>query len=266
MIIIKSKQEIDIMRQGGKILASVLLALEKEVKPGVTTQYLDEFAEKMIYKNGALPAFKGYQGFPNALCASVNEEVVHGLPSERKLAEGDIIGLDLGVIFPPERCSSCSMMGGCGQQRGMYADAAITVAVGRVSPEAEKLIKAAKGALEVAIDLVKPGRKLNDISKAIQKYAEEAGFSVIRDLVGHGVGFDLHEEPTIPNFDFSPKDKIILEEGMTLAFEPMLSAGKPKIKKSSDKFGFRTADKSLSSHFEHTIAVTKDGCEVLTKM
>lgn len=266
MIKIKTKDEIEIMRQGGKILAFVLSEVAKAVKPGVTTKYLDELAESLIYEKGALPGFKSFQGYPATLCTSVNEEIVHALPSERKLKEGDIIGLDLGVLFPPERCGSCSMAQGCAGQQGMYTDSAVTVPVGKISPEAAKLIEAARGALNTAIAKIKPGRKISEISRTIQNFAEGAGFSVIRELVGHGIGCELHEAPEIPNFAGSNFKDVILKEGMVLALEPMVSAGTHKIKKSKDKFGFETEDKSLAAHFEHTVAVTKDGCEVLTKI
>lgn len=266
MIPIKTENEIEIMRQGGKILAFVLSEVAKAVKPGVTTESLDELAERLIYEQGALPGFKGWQGYPASLCTSVNEEIVHALPSERKLKEGDIIGLDLGVLFPPERCGSCPMAQGCEGQQGMYTDAAMTVPVGKISSEAGKLIEAARGALNVAVGKIKPGRKLSEISGAIEKYVKTAGFSVIRELVGHGIGCELHEEPEIPNFVGGNFKDIVLKEGMVLALEPMVSAGTHKIKKSKDKFGFETEDKSLAAHFEHTIAVTKDGCEVLTKI
>lgn len=266
MIKIKTENEIELMRQGGRILASVLSNLAKEVKPGVETKYLDEVAEALIYQYGALPAFKGHDGYPAALCASVNEQIVHGVPSDRKLLKGDIVGLDLGIIWPPENCSHCAMSHGCSSQRGMFTDAAITVAVGEISQEAEKIIKAAKGALSVAVETVKSGRKLSEVSSAIEKYVKEQGFVPIRELVGHGVGHQLHEEPEIPNFKASWMKDVVLKEGMTLAIEPMISAGTYKIKKSKDKFGYMTEDSSLSAHFEHTVVVTKNGCEILTKI
>jgi len=266
MIKIKSENEIELMRQGGKILATVLSEVAKAVKPGVTTESLDELAERLIYSQGALPGFKGHDGYPAALCTSVNEEIVHALPSERKLKEGDIIGLDLGVLWPPERCSACPMGGGCGGQQGFYTDAALTVAVGEISPQTARLIETAHGALGVAIDKIKPGRKISDISGAIQKYTEDAGFSVIRELVGHGVGCELHEEPEIPNFISNHFKDAVLKEGMVLAIEPMISAGQSRVKKSKDKFGYETEDKSLAAHFEHTVVVTKEGYEVLTKI
>ncbi|MBU1102217.1 type I methionyl aminopeptidase [Patescibacteria group bacterium] len=266
MISIKIKDEIDIMRQGGKILAFVLSEVARAVKPGVTTKYLDELAESLIYEKGALPGFKDFQKYPATLCTSINEQIVHALPSDRKLKKGDIIGLDLGVLFPPEKCSTCSMAQGCGGQQGMYTDSAVTVPVGKASPEAKKLIEAARGALNVAVVRIKPGRKLSEISEAIEKYVGAAGFSVIRELVGHGIGCELHEAPEIPNFAGGNFKDIVLKEGMVLALEPMVSAGTHKIKKSKDKFGFETEDKSLTAHFEHTVAVTKYGCEILTKI
>lgn len=266
MIKIKNENEIELMHQGGKILASVLSNLEKEVKPGVETKYLDELAESLIYQYGALPAFKGYDGYPSALCTSVNEQIVHGVPSDRKLLKGDIIGLDLGVIWPPENCGHCAMNHGCPSQRGMFTDAAITVAVGKISQEAEKIIKTAKEALRVAIGTVKSGRKLSEVSAAIEEYVKGQGFVAIRELVGHGVGYELHEDPEIPNFKASWMKDVVLKEGMTLAIEPMISAGDHKIKKSKDKYSYDTADNSLSAHFEHTVVVTKNGCEILTKI
>jgi methionyl aminopeptidase len=266
MIPIKTQQEIEIMRQGGKILASVLSQVAQAAKPGVTTQFLDELAERLIYEHGALPGFKGFDGYPAILCTSVNEEIVHVLPSERKLKEGDIIGLDLGVLFPPERCGSCSMSQGCGGQQGMYTDAAATIAVGKISSEASKLIEVASGALNSAIEKIKPGQKLSEVSRAIQNYVEKQGFAVIRDLVGHGVGCDLHEAPEIPNFASDRFADVELKEGMVLAIEPMISNGGHKIKRSKDKFGYETEDKSLAAHFEHTVAVIKGGAEILTKI
>jgi len=247
-------------------LASVLSSLAKEVKPGVETRHLDEVAESLIYQYGALPAFKGYDGYPTALCASVNEEIVHGVPSDRKLLKGDIIGLDLGIIWPPENCAHCAMNHGCSSQQGMFTDAAITVPVGEVSQAAEKIIATTREALRVAIETVSPGRKLSEVSSAIEKCAKERGFVPIHDLVGHGVGYALHEDPEIPNFKAGWAKETVLKEGMTLAIEPMISAGSYKIKKSKDKYGYLTEDGSLSAHFEHTVVVTKNGCEILTKI
>jgi methionyl aminopeptidase len=267
MVSIKTPKEIEIMRQGGEILASVLNALAKETKPGVTTEWLNELAEDLILEKGALPAFKGYQGFPSALCVSINEQIVHGLPSERKIEEGDVVGLDLGVLFPPEHCGGCPFSGGCAGEPGLYTDAAISIGAGKISAESKKLIEATKGALDAAIDLVKPGRKLSEISAAIQKYAQDRGFNVIRELVGHGVGKEIHEDPEIPNFSEGWQgEEIILKEGMTLAIEPMLSAGGYQIKKGKDKSSYETKDGSITAHFERTVVVTKNGCEILTKI
>ncbi len=270
MIKIKNEIEIELMRQGGKISAQVLDELAKKIKPGITTKELDELAENLIYRHGALPGFKGFNDYPATLCTSINEEIVHALPSSRKLREGDIIGLDLGILYPPEHCASCSLSSAsCGSQRGLYTDAAITVAVGKVSSGAKKIIAAAKEALAVAIDKIKPGRKLSEVSAAMEAYVQKQGFSVIRELVGHGVGYELHEDPEIPNFNFTNNRQfkdVVLSEGMTLAIEPMVSAGSHKIKKSKDKFGYLTEDDSLAAHFEHTVVVTDKGCEVLTKI
>ncbi len=265
MIVIKSPQEIQIMREGGWLLGKILDAVAAEAKPGVTTKHLDKVASDLVLACGAKPAFLGYQGFPAALCTSVNEEVVHGAPSERKLKEGDIVGLDLGILYPVGQCHHCPMGATCNpENKPFYTDAAVTVAVGKISPAAQKLIDAAKKALDIAIEKIKPDVPLGDVSHAIQKYIEGEGFSVVRDLVGHGVGAQLHEDPEIPNFG-QPGQGPILKEGMTLAIEPMITAGDWKIKLAGDGFAYKTADKSLSAHFEYTVAVTKDGCEILTK-
>ena len=176
MISIKTPKEIEIMRQGGKILASVLSALAKETKPGVATEWLNQLAEDLIFEKGALPAFKGYQGFPSALCVSINEQIVHGLPSKRKIKEGDVVGLDLGILFPPEHCGGCPFSQGCQGEPGMYTDAAISVGAGKISEQSKKLLQTTKGALDTAIDLIKPSRKLSEISAAIQKYSESRGY------------------------------------------------------------------------------------------
>lgn len=274
MIFIKTQREIETMQIGGRILAEILDKVAKAVKPGITTAELNKFTEELIQKAGAVPAFKNYQNFPAALCTSINEEIVHGVPSERKLKEGDIIGLDLGILYftrrnfseggPVENCFTCPMAKhNCNSAPGLFTDSAVTVAVGKVSLQAEKLISVAKKALEIALAQVKPGKHLGDIGYAIQKYVESEGFSVIRDLVGHGIGKELHEDPEIPNFG-QPGTGIELKEGMTLAIEPMVAAGKHHIKKIKDGFAYETLDKTLTAHFEHTVAVTKDGCQVLT--
>lgn len=266
MITIKTREEIELMRQGGKILAEVLDEVAKKIQPGITTAELNKIAEDLILRKGAAPAFKGYHGFPSALCVSVNEEVVHGVPSQRELKNGDIVGLDLGIIYPPELCFSCPFSSGnCGDTPGLFTDAAITVAVGEIDASAKRLINVAKRALEIGLEQIKPSAYLGDLGFAIQSYVESEGFSIIRDLVGHGVGKELHEEPEIPNFG-KAKTGLKLQEGMTLAIEPMVAMGKYHIKKGKDGFAYETADKSLSAHFEHTVVVTNDGCEILTKL
>jgi methionyl aminopeptidase len=258
-IIIKTQKEIEIMRRGGKILAAVLSNLADFVRPGVSTGELNELAEKLIKENGGEPSFKNYRSspedtpFPTTLCASINEEVVHApaLPS-RTLKEGDIICLDLGLKYPAGK-------------DGLFTDAALTVPVGKISSEAEKLIAVTRQALEVGIAEVKPGNFIHHIAKAVQKYVESQGFSVVRDLVGHGVGHKVHEPPRVPNF-FDPKFKEVeLKEGMTICIEPMVCAGTLEVKTLSDGWTVVTADGKFAAHFEHTIAVTKDGHEILTK-
>jgi len=253
MIYIKTKEEIDRMREGGKILAKILKEARREVKPGITTKELDILAEKKILQAGGKPSFKGYQDakgniFPTALCTSVNEELVHGIPSSKRiLKEGDIIGLDLGMVY-----------------KGMYTDAACTVGVGKISLKAQKLIDVAEGALEVAIKTIKPEITLGDLGYAIQSFVEKEGFSVVRQLVGHGVGKAVHEDPQIPNFG-KPGKGLELKEGMTLAIEPMVSAGDWKVNFSKNGWTAVMADGSLSSHFEHTVAITQSGVKVLTR-
>jgi len=266
MIPIKTEQEIKIMQEGGWLLAKILQALAEKVRPGVTTSELDKVAQDLVFACGAKPAFLGYQDFPATLCTSINEQVVHGVPLARRLEEGDIIGLDLGILYPFGKCSHCAMGATCNpENKPFFTDAAITVAVGDISGEAEKLIKVAKTALGAAVEKIKPGAHLGDVSSTIQKYVESEGFSVIRQLVGHGIGEKLHEEPEIPNFG-EPGEGPILKEGMTLAIEPMIAAGNYKIKLGQDGFAYETVDKSLAAHFEHTLAVTKEGCQVLTQV
>ena len=254
MISIKTQNEIAIMHQAGKALAAIMKKIKAEAKPSVATKDLNKLAEELIFKSGLRPAFKGYQGYPAALCASVNNEVVHAVPSKRKLQEGDIIGLDLGIFYPIDNLGT-----------GFYSDMAITVGVGNIDPEAGRLVRVAKKALKRAITRVKPGKTLGDIGQAVQSYVESQGFSVVKELCGHGIGKQLHEAPEIPNFGQRHKGQE-LKEGMVLALEPMINAGDYKIKKSADGYGFETADGSLSAHFEHTVAVTEKGCTVLTEM
>ncbi len=257
MVIIKTSEEIALIREGGKILARILEDLGKAVKPGIKTIELDRIAESLVFKYGAVAAFKNYKpdfnhkdqaGYPASVCVSVNEEVVHGIPGNRVLQEGDIVSLDMGVLY-----------------KGYYTDAAITVGAGKISPIARKLIDVTKKSLEFAIAETKIGNRLGDIGWAAQSYAEKNGFSVVRDLVGHGVGKFIHEEPEIPNFG-RPGTGLELKEGMVLAFEPMITAGNYKVKTLADGWTIATCDKSLSAHFEHTVAVTKNGAEVLTRL
>ncbi|MBZ9571842.1 type I methionyl aminopeptidase [Patescibacteria group bacterium] len=248
MISIKSKEEIEIMREGGKILAKIMKKLERLIKPGITTKELDRVAETLILKLGAKCSFKGYQDFPACLCTSVNEEIVHVAPKNRVLKKGDIISLDLGNFF-----------------KGYHTDMAITVPVGKVNPEIQRLIRITKKALKRGIKKVRPGNKIGDISNTIQRYVESQGFNVIRDLCGHGIGKNLHEDPQILNYG-KRRTGSEIKEGMAFCLEPMVTIGDWKIKKSEDSYGWETADSSISCHFEHTIVVTKEGGEILTKL
>lgn len=250
---LKSAAELGYMRDAGRIVRDILVELRKAVRPGVSTFELDQLAEDLTYKNGAKPAFKGYRGFPCALCASVNDEVVHGIPSKKRvLKEGDLMKVDFGVIY-----------------RGYYGDSAVTVPVGKVSLASAKLIDTTREALEAGIAAVKDGNRVSDIGAAVQKHAEAAGFSIVRDFVGHGIGRALHEEPKIPNYDFTHSaDGLMhnprLRPGMVLAIEPMVNAGGPKVKVLSDDWTAVTVDHAMSAHFEHTVALTEQGVEVLT--
>jgi methionyl aminopeptidase len=249
MVILKSKDEIEKIRSACRIVAMVLSELKSQVKPGRTTAELDQSAERMIRKLGAKPAFKGYRGFPATLCTSVNEEVVHGIPSQRALKEGDIIGLDLGAIVD-----------------GYYGDAAITVPVGGPIPaETDRLIRVTEESLYRGIQQIEVGRRLSDISHAVQEHVEKAGFSVVTDFVGHGIGRNLHEDPQIPNFG-EPGQGIRLRPGMTLAIEPMVNMGSNAVKILEDNWTAVTQDGTLSAHFEHTVLVAESGPEILTRL
>jgi len=248
MIIIKTEEEIKIMAEGGEILAKIMKELEKKVRPGITTKELDRLAESLILKSGAKCSFKGYQEYPNCLCASLNEELVHVVPSDRILKEGDIISLDLGLFY-----------------RGFHLDMAVTLPVGKILPEAQRLIRVTKKALKRGIKKVRPGNTFGDIGNTIQRYVESQGFNVIRELCGHGIGRELHEEPKVLNYGKRHSGPEI-KEGMVFCIEPMVTIGDWKLKKTADGFGYQTADNSLSAHFEHTIAVTKDGCQILTEL
>ena len=247
MIVCKSPAELERMRAANALVAEVLAELARMVSPGVTTRDLDAKAEKLVRDGGAEPAFKGYRGYPSTLCASVNEQVVHGIPSARPLDEGDIISLDMGVKL-----------------NGYYGDSAVTVPVGRVSEQAETLLRITREALEKGIVQVRLGGRISDIGHAIQQHVEAHGFSVVREFVGHGIGAALHEEPQIANYG-EPGRGPRLAEGMTLAIEPMVNAGRPAVKVLSDGWTAVTKDGSLSAHFEHTVAVTKNGPLVLTR-
>jgi methionyl aminopeptidase len=268
MIIIKNKKQIEIMRQGGKILAEILNEVAKAVKPGITTKELDELAQELIFAYGGKPAFLGYQGFPAALCASVNDVIVHAAPKGDKLKESDIVGLDLGILYPFKDCAGCFMLRNCPPKKkieGLYTDMAITVPVGKISKKAQKLIDTTKQSLEVGLKEVKPGNHIGDIGFAIQQFVESQGFSIVRNLVGHGVGKEVHEPPQIPNFGKKGEGEK-LKPGMTLAIEPMVAVGGYELEKTEDGHGFRVKDKSLTAHFEHTIVVTESGYDVLTKI
>ena len=248
MITIKTKKEIEIMREGGQILAWVMRELEKLTAPGIITRDLNRAAENLILKHNAKPSFKGYQGFPCALCVCVNEELVHCIPCSRKLKEGDIVSLDLGVFY-----------------KSFHTDMAVTLPVGRVSPEARRLIKITKKSLKRGIKKVRPGNTFGDIGNTVQRYVEGQGYGIVRDLCGHGIGRDIHEDPQILNYG-KRKTGPEIKSGMTFCIEPMVTAGDWQIKKSKDNFGLQTKDNSLCCHFEHTLAVTDSGCEILTSL
>ncbi len=246
MIKLKSSNEIKLMREAGKIVAEVLELMEKMVKPGVTTAKLDNAAEKTIRKYGAEPAFLGYNNFPASICASVNNEVVHGIPSLRRLKEGDIISIDVGSY-----------------RQGYYGDAAATFAVGRITPETQALIDVTRTSLQKAIEKMQSGSRLSDISHAVQVYVEQNSMSVVRNYVGHGIGEQMHEEPQVPNFG-APGRGPLLQPGIVLAIEPMVNAGSWEVEVLDDQWTVVTSDGSLSAHFEHTVALGENGPEVLT--
>jgi methionyl aminopeptidase len=246
-ITIKSEREIALMRQAGKIVAVVLAKLVEAVQPGLKTKELDIIAEREIRNLGGIPSFKGYHGYPASVCVSINDEIVHGIPGERVIQNGDIVSLDLGAIY-----------------QGYQGDAARTAGAGSVSLKAEALIQATQGALEAGIRKARKGNRLGDISAAIQSYAESRGFSVVREYTGHGIGRNMHEEPLIPNFGVSGTG-MILKRGMTFAIEPMLNAGDWRTRvDTQNKWTVSTIDGSLSAHFENTIAITDGDPEILT--
>lgn len=241
MIILKTPAEIEVMAQASWVVAEALEIVKKAVRPGISTEELDRIAEEEIRVRGALPAFKGYRNYPKTLCASVNDQVVHGIPSRRKLKEGDIIGLDLGAIVG-----------------GFYGDSAVTVAVGQVPDATEKLVQVTKEALYLGIKQAVVGNRLSDISHAVQKHVEASGFSVVTEFVGHGIGRQLHEEPQVPNYG-KPGQGPRLQPGMVLAIEPMVNIGRSAVRVLDDRWTAVTVDGSLSAHFEHTIAIQPTG-------
>ena len=247
MITIKTKQEIEFMRKAGSILSKIIAELKNKLKVGISTKEIDILAGDLINSYGASAAFKGYRGFPANTCISLNEEVVHGIPNDRKLKSGDIVSLDIGIRL-----------------NGFYADAAFTQAVDKINGRIKKLIDVTRKSLSLGINQAKVGNYLFDISYAIQRFVESEGFSVVRDFVGHGIGRQMHEEPEIPNFG-RPKTGSILKEGMTLAIEPMVNMGTWEVQIQDNGWTAITKDKKHSAHFEHTIAITQKGPEILTR-
>jgi methionyl aminopeptidase len=248
MVIFKSQDEIDRIRKASRIVARTLSVLESHVQAGITTRELDQIAESEIRKSGAKPAFKGYRGFPATLCVSVNEEVVHGIPSDRKLKEGDIVGLDLGCIW-----------------EDFYGDAARTYAVGRITDESKRLLQITEESLMIGIDQARPGNRIGDIGFAVQAHAESNGYTVVRDFVGHGIGRNLHEDPQIPNYGNRGQGPRI-KAGMVLAIEPMVCQGRADVEVLADNWTAVTKDGSLAAHFEHSVAITDNGPEILSQV
>jgi len=255
-ISIKSKEEIEIMRENGRILASVLQRVSETVKVGTSAEELDKLARELIFSSGGRPSFLNYKpggagvGYPAALCVSVNDEIVHGLPTKDKIiSEGDIVKLDLGVEY-----------------KKLHTDATVMVGVGKISSLAEKIMRVTKECLELGIEKIRPGASLNDYALAVEDHARENEFEIVRDLVGHGVGHVVHEPPQVFNYADRRMKEIILKEGMTLALEPMVNEGTFEIVLSKDGWTYKTRDGKLNGHWEHTVAVTKDGCEVLTRV
>jgi len=248
MIICKSATEIEKLRRSGRLVRGLLEEIRERVRPGVSTLELEKYVERRLGEVGAKSAFKGYRGYPCCLCASVNEQIVHGIPSDRRLNEGDILSLDLGLILD-----------------GYYGDAAVTVPVGQISESLRKLLRVTEEALDLAIDKTRLGNRLGDISAAVQAHAEKNHYSVVREFVGHGIGRDLHEEPQIPNFGL-PGYGPVLKAGMVLAIEPMVNSGQPDVRVLDDHWTAVTADGGYSAHFEHMVAVTRNGPDVLTRL
>ena len=249
MIIKKSTREIGLMREAGRIVALAHQEVQKHIKPGISTLELDRIVEQVIRANGATPSFKGYNGFPGSICASINEVVIHGIPKATTiLKDGDIIAIDIGACY-----------------KGYHGDSAWSYYVGKINPNDEKLMIVTKEALYKGLEQAKPGNRLGDISAAIGKYAKSYGYGVVEEFTGHGVGRNLHEDPAIPNYGI-PNTGPLLQPGMTLAIEPMINAGTKKVKILSDGWTTITSDRKKSAHFEHTILITDDGCEILTQL
>ncbi len=248
MIICKSEEEIEKLRRSGRLVREILEESRERVRPGISTLELEKYSEKRLAQAGARPAFKGYRGYPCCLCTSVNEEIVHGIPSARRLKEGDIVSLDLGVVLD-----------------GYYGDSALTVPVGRISETTETLLRVTEEALELAIEKARLGNRLGDISATVEQHVERNGFSVVREMVGHGIGRALHEEPQIPNYGPAGRGPV-LKEGMVLAIEPMVNSGKPDLRVLDDHWTAVTVDGGLSAHFEHMVAITRNGPDVLTRL
>lgn len=246
MAVIKTAQELEAMKKAGRLVGLAHQAIREAVKPGVSSRDLDEIAERVIRDGGGKPAFKGYHGFPATICASVNEEVVHGIPNRRKLEDGDIISVDIGAIVD-----------------GYYGDSAWTYAVGTIRPEVQKLLEVTEASLYAGIAAAKPGAYVNDISGAVEDVVNAAGFGIVRDFVGHGIGTNLHESPQIPNFRMADKGAL-LREGEALAIEPMVNIGTEQVKIKKNGWTVVTTDGSWSAHFEHTIVITADGEPVIT--
>ena len=246
MIYKKSPEEIAVMRRGGKILSETWERLREAVRPGVTTAELDRVAEEAITKAGAVPSAKGYKGFPGAICTSPNDVIVHGIPDDTRLEEGDVISLDVALLY-----------------EGFHVDNARTFPVGEVDASAAELLKVTEASLDAAIEQCMPGKRLGDVGYAVEQVATQAGFSIVREYVGHGVGRSFHEDPQVPNYG-PPGRRELLTPGMTLAIEPMVNLGKPQTKLMNDGWTVKTADGSISAHFEHTVAITPNGHEVLT--
>lgn len=248
MICIKSNKEIEKLRKAGMITAGAIQAAGEALRPGMTTRELDKVVERYITSHGAKPGFKGYGGFPAAACISVNDEVIHGIPGSRKIMEGDIVSVDTGAYID-----------------GYHGDSCKTFACGKISDDVAELLKSTEESLYLAIEMVKPGVRIGDIGAAIQKYNEDRGFSVVREFVGHGLGRDLHEDPEVPNFGKAGHG-IRLQAGMVICIEPMINMGSPAIKVMPDKWTVKTQDGKWSAHFEHAIAVTQDGCVILSRL